>query len=192
MFLSAVWTLILTAPIHCRGSIDEQVMECYISPNLMKKQTHLHLGWPEGRTFSANVHFWLNYLKLRDAGSFFISWMVPITHVPQAWIQSRNSIQGFFKGNERTTCAMSLMIHCCASVRRLCDRFDWQGRVTAHFSARRTSHTPLWLMMSIYIRTSAQFDKTTHTLYSPSATVIDAMLLIFICLSDGGVFKQVM
>ncbi len=28
MFLSAVWTLILTAPIHCRGSIGEQVMEC--------------------------------------------------------------------------------------------------------------------------------------------------------------------
>ncbi len=47
MFLSAVWTLILTAPIHCRGSIAEQVMECYISPNLMKKQTHLHLRWPE-------------------------------------------------------------------------------------------------------------------------------------------------
>ncbi len=27
MFLSAVWTLILTAPIHCRGSISEQVMQ---------------------------------------------------------------------------------------------------------------------------------------------------------------------
>ncbi len=26
MFLSAVWTLILTAPIHCRGSISEQVI----------------------------------------------------------------------------------------------------------------------------------------------------------------------
>ncbi len=26
MFLSAVWTLILTAPIHCRGSIGELVM----------------------------------------------------------------------------------------------------------------------------------------------------------------------
>ncbi len=26
MFLSAVWTLILTAPIHCRGSICKQVM----------------------------------------------------------------------------------------------------------------------------------------------------------------------
>ncbi len=36
MFLSAVWTLILTAPIHCRGSIAEQVMKCKISPNLFK------------------------------------------------------------------------------------------------------------------------------------------------------------
>ncbi len=34
MFLSAVWTLILTAPIHYRGSIAEQVMKPYISPNL--------------------------------------------------------------------------------------------------------------------------------------------------------------
>ncbi len=30
-FFSAVWTLILTAPIHCRGSIVEQVMQCYFS-----------------------------------------------------------------------------------------------------------------------------------------------------------------
>ncbi len=44
MFLSVVWTLILTAPIHCRASIAEQVIQCYISPNLMKKQTHLHPG----------------------------------------------------------------------------------------------------------------------------------------------------
>ncbi len=36
MFLSAVWTLILTAPIHCRGSIGEQVMQYYISPNLFQ------------------------------------------------------------------------------------------------------------------------------------------------------------
>ncbi len=41
MFLSAVWALILTAPIHCTASIAETVMQCYISPNLMKKQTHL-------------------------------------------------------------------------------------------------------------------------------------------------------
>ncbi len=27
-FLSAVWPLILTAPIHCRGFIGEQMMQC--------------------------------------------------------------------------------------------------------------------------------------------------------------------
>ncbi len=26
-----------------------------------KKQTHLHLEWPEG-TFSANFHFWMNFI----------------------------------------------------------------------------------------------------------------------------------
>ncbi len=55
MFLSAVWTLILTAPIHCRGSIGEQVMKCYISPNLMKKHG-LRV-----RIYSVNVPFWVNY-----------------------------------------------------------------------------------------------------------------------------------
>ncbi len=59
MFLSAVWTLILTAPIHCRGSTGEQVMEWYISPNLMKKQTHLE--WPEGEQTFSKFLFWLNY-----------------------------------------------------------------------------------------------------------------------------------
>ncbi len=57
MFLSAVWTLILTAPIHCTGSIGEQVTECYISPNLMKKQTHLHLGWLEGEYTVSRLNF---------------------------------------------------------------------------------------------------------------------------------------
>ncbi len=41
MFLSAVWTLILTAPIHCRGSIGEQVTQCYISPNLFSWRNKL-------------------------------------------------------------------------------------------------------------------------------------------------------
>ncbi len=40
--------LILTAPIHCTASTAEEVIQCYISPNLMKKQTHLHLGCSEG------------------------------------------------------------------------------------------------------------------------------------------------
>ncbi len=41
IFLSAVWTIILTAPIHCRGSVDEQVMKRYISSNLFKLRNKL-------------------------------------------------------------------------------------------------------------------------------------------------------
>ncbi len=74
MFLSAVWTLILTAPIHCWGSIVEQAMKWHISPNLMKKQTHLHLGWTEGETFLVNFHFWMNYFFNLEANP-------PITEV---------------------------------------------------------------------------------------------------------------
>ncbi len=49
MFLSAVWTLILVAPIHCRGSTGEKVMRMlnFSKTVHMKKQTHLHLGCPE-------------------------------------------------------------------------------------------------------------------------------------------------
>ncbi len=32
-----------------------------ISPNLMKKQTHPYLGWPEGELISAYVHVWVNH-----------------------------------------------------------------------------------------------------------------------------------
>ncbi len=42
MFLSAVWALILTAPINCRGSIDEQV----ITPK-----------WPEGEHIFSKFSF---------------------------------------------------------------------------------------------------------------------------------------
>ncbi len=34
LWIIAVWTLILTAPIHCKGSIGAQLMWSYISPNL--------------------------------------------------------------------------------------------------------------------------------------------------------------
>ncbi len=50
MFLSAVCTLILTAPIHFRASIGElmqsDAMQNFSRSVLMKKQTHLHLEWP--------------------------------------------------------------------------------------------------------------------------------------------------
>ncbi len=58
-FLSAVWTLILTAPIHCRASIAETLMQWHISTNLMKKQTHRNLGWPEMSTLSAHFEAFL-------------------------------------------------------------------------------------------------------------------------------------
>ncbi len=60
MFLSAVVSLILTAPIHCRWSIGEQVIKCYISPNLFWWRSKL-IYILEGlrvRKFSANFNFW--------------------------------------------------------------------------------------------------------------------------------------
>ncbi len=45
MFLSAVWTLIPTAPINCRGFTGEQVIP--VDSVTMKKQTGLRM-----RTFS--------------------------------------------------------------------------------------------------------------------------------------------
>ncbi len=67
LFLESLW--ILTAPIHCKGSIGEQVMKCYISPNLlkkMKKQT------PELRNFEfiAFMELYLNKLNLAIAICF--------------------------------------------------------------------------------------------------------------------------
>ncbi len=69
-FLSAVWTLILTAPIHCRGFIGQQLMECKISPNQFWWRNKLIFVWNILRvsTFSANVHFWVNY-SYKNKGS---------------------------------------------------------------------------------------------------------------------------
>ncbi len=57
VFIS-VWTLILTAPIHCRASTGDAML--YFSKSVqMKKQTHLHLGWSENIAL-ASLHFWGN------------------------------------------------------------------------------------------------------------------------------------
>ncbi len=65
--LSAVWTLILTAPIHCRASIAETLMQRHISTNLMKKQTHPNLRrW-------AHFHLGVNYSFIPPClSSYFI------------------------------------------------------------------------------------------------------------------------
>ncbi len=59
MFLSAVWTLILTAPIHCRASIAETLMQRHISPNMFPSSLRLS-------TFSAKFHFLVNYFNLKS------------------------------------------------------------------------------------------------------------------------------
>ncbi len=60
-----LFELILTAPIHCRGSIGEQVMQCYISPTLfwwINKPIYI-LDGLRVNTISANFIFmWtINY-----------------------------------------------------------------------------------------------------------------------------------
>ncbi len=79
MFWSSVWTLILTAPIHCRASTAEQVMEGCISPNLKQQQTHLR--WPET--------VWLNYSFKRISPkewklSLFTDWFM--YHILFLWL----------------------------------------------------------------------------------------------------------
>ncbi len=54
--LLCFYQLSLMASIHYRGSTSEQVIRLHFSEFvLIKKQNHLHLGWPKG--FSANFFF---------------------------------------------------------------------------------------------------------------------------------------
>ncbi len=55
--------LILTAPIHCRGSSGEQVMKCLISPNLFWWRNKLIyiLDGLRVSNFKANFRFWVKY-----------------------------------------------------------------------------------------------------------------------------------
>ncbi len=41
------WTLILTAPIHCRWSTGEQVMLCFSKSDDETNSSTVHPGWPQ-------------------------------------------------------------------------------------------------------------------------------------------------
>ncbi len=43
---------------------------------LMKKRTHLHLGWPEGESISVNFHFWVNYSFNWIVSIMLTHWMI--------------------------------------------------------------------------------------------------------------------
>ncbi len=64
MFLSAVWTLILTAPIHCGGSIGEQVMLYYYFSK-SDKETNSSTSWIIWR--------WVNFQEI-----FFYGWTISL------------------------------------------------------------------------------------------------------------------
>ncbi len=40
VFYTAVWTLILMGHIHYRGPIGEQIIYCYISPNMFRSRNN--------------------------------------------------------------------------------------------------------------------------------------------------------
>ncbi len=62
--------LILTAPIHCRGSIGEQVMVNFSKSVLMNKLIYI-LDGLRVSTFSAVFHFWENTpLRLLNSDDF--------------------------------------------------------------------------------------------------------------------------
>ncbi len=80
MFLSAVWTLILTliltAPIHCRGFIGEQIMQWYISPNLFARRNKLiyMLKGLKVSKFHSHFHVCVNYyFKTEESMYLFFS-----------------------------------------------------------------------------------------------------------------------
>ncbi len=56
LLLSAVWTLILTALVHCKGSVGEKVIKLYNSLHLFQLKSWM--GW--GRV-SFNFHFLVSY-----------------------------------------------------------------------------------------------------------------------------------
>ncbi len=55
-----VWTLILTAPIHCRGSIGEQNVPKSV---LMKKRTWMAWGWIKVQQIFISISLKCNYLS---------------------------------------------------------------------------------------------------------------------------------
>ncbi len=61
---------IIVVFIHCRGSISD-VMLNFSKSVLMKKQTHLHLGWTERVYIFSKFHFWVKYSFKTVDRSFF-------------------------------------------------------------------------------------------------------------------------
>ncbi len=94
-FLSAVWTLILTAPIHCRASIAETLMQCCISPLVSKWSNAKFLKKNSDEETSASwmawgrVHFWqFDNIKKRKTFGRFENFFSTKLHIFGSWEQT--------------------------------------------------------------------------------------------------------
>ncbi len=84
--LSAVWTLILTAPIYSRGSIGANNVMLNFSVSVLMKKTNSSTSWMAWRLifFLYNFHFCVRYyfklnkpcLQLTSRTSNFVNWAV--------------------------------------------------------------------------------------------------------------------
>ncbi len=85
--VSAVWTFILTAPIHCRRSIGEQVIQCYIYPILIRWINKLIyiLDGLRVNHFSTDFHFWVNYF-------FKVGWLASSRNAMVQHLQDEQNI----------------------------------------------------------------------------------------------------
>ncbi len=101
MFLSAVWTLILTAPIHCRGSIAEQAMSCLISSNLFWRRNKLILDGlrtPKYFIFKSTIPLSCIFSQCRDNN---IRHLLDGCQCPYTWLFS--TITVLMSGKEKKT-----------------------------------------------------------------------------------------
>ncbi len=109
-------TLILTAPIHYRASIAETLLQRYISPNLMKKQTHLLDGF-RVKTFLANVQCFCWTIYFWPKKRNWIRWKYVSGIVFPPYVLNKNLTQfTLCLKKQTTTCIMFKLIynlHCC-------------------------------------------------------------------------------
>ncbi len=130
-------TLILTAPIHRRASIAETLMQWHISPNLMKKQTHLHLGWPEGEYIFGSI------IPLKA----FFSLLVFLSPAPRL-IHSSDQ----YSWSERKHCILPLHKNSNWELSCLCfhDSRLWQ-QLVMHFDRSRADSRMCWFISSKWL-----------------------------------------
>ncbi len=134
MFLSAVWALVMTALIHCRGSFGEQVMEC-----------------------TANFHFWVNYIYifLRSQVNWswilrYFYWKIRWKYWPRNWfyfITGRNLLL-YVWITLNAAYVESLTWGCFLSYFLKLDMYEYQspGRIITQF-AINTSSKDTWIFV---------------------------------------------